>query len=127
MVLMKRKMGIALIQKAPSAMWIKWRCYFKIQSQALKSFAAGYDASGFKATVDSFSNTIKSVQLLSGYNSTVNKEEDRGRRLFEDLDRVIKSFGREYGPRAEKHPSIIFSKKKNGWTEKRSFSSLGTK
>ena len=27
----------------------------------------------------------------------MNKEEDRGRRLFEDLDRVIKSFGREYG------------------------------
>ena len=70
---------------------------FQNSISGIESFAAGYDASGFKATVDSFSNTIKSVQLLSGYNSTVNKEEDCGRRLFEDLDRVIKTFGREFG------------------------------
>ena len=32
----------------------------------IESFASGYDSSGFKATVDSFSTTIRSVQLLSG-------------------------------------------------------------
>jgi len=62
----------------------------------IESFAAGYDSGGFKATVDSFSNTIKSVQLLSGYSVSVNKEEDCGRRLYEDLDRIIKTFGREF-------------------------------
>ena len=62
----------------------------------IESFASGYDSSGFKATVDSFANTIKSVQFLSGYNSSTHKEEEVGRRLYEDLDKVIKTFGREY-------------------------------
>jgi len=62
----------------------------------IESFASGYDSSGFKATVDSFSNTIKSVQLLSGYNATTHKEEEVGRRLYEDLDRIITSFGKGY-------------------------------
>ena len=67
-----------------------------VASSQIESFANGYDSSGFKATVDSFSNTIKSVQLLSGYNSTTHKEEEVGRRLYEDLDRIITSFGKGY-------------------------------
>ena len=62
----------------------------------IESFASGYDSSGFKATVDSFSTTIRSVQLLSGYNATTHKEEEVGRRLYEDLDRIITSFGKGY-------------------------------
>ena len=62
----------------------------------IESFASGYDSSGFKATVDSFSNTIRSVQLLSGYNATTHKEEEVGRRLYEDLERIITSFGKGY-------------------------------
>ena len=65
-------------------------------SSYIESFASGYDSSGFKATVDSFANTIRSVQFLSGYNSSTHKEEEIGRRLYEDLDKVIKTFGREY-------------------------------
>ena len=43
------------------------RCDIIMQTaiDGIESFAAGYDSGGFKATVDSFSNTIKSVQLLS--------------------------------------------------------------
>ena len=46
--------------------------------------------------MDSFSNTIKSVQLLSGYSANTHKEEEVGRRLYDDLDTVIKIFGKEY-------------------------------
>jgi hypothetical protein len=48
--------------------------------EMIKKFASGYDSSGFKTTVDSFSNTIKSVQLLSGYSATTHKEEEVIRR-----------------------------------------------
>ena len=64
--------------------------------ELIKKFASGYDSTGFKTTVDSFSNTIKSVQLLSGYSSSSHKEEEVGRRLYDDLDTVIKIFGKEY-------------------------------
>jgi len=64
--------------------------------ELIKKFASGYDSTGFKTTVDSFSNTIKSVHLLSGYSSSTHKEEEVGRRLYDDLDTVIKIFGKEY-------------------------------
>lgn len=64
--------------------------------EMIKKFASGYDSTGFKTTVDSFSNTIKSVQLLSGYSASTHKEEEVGRRLYDDLDTVIKIFGKEY-------------------------------
>ncbi len=64
--------------------------------EMIKKFASGYDSSGFKTTVDSFSNTIKSVQLLSGYSATTHKEEEVGRRLYEDLDTVVKIIGKEF-------------------------------
>lgn len=64
--------------------------------EMIKKFASGYDSTGFKTTVDSFSNTIKSVQLLSGYSANTHKEEEVGRRLYDDLDTVIKIFGKEY-------------------------------
>ena len=46
--------------------------------------------------MDSFSNTIKLVQLLSGYSANTHKEEEVGRRLYDDLDTVMKIFGKEY-------------------------------
>ena len=58
--------------------------------EMIKKFASGYYSTGFKITVDSFSNTIKSVQLLSGYSANTHKEEEVGRRLYDDLYTVIK-------------------------------------
>ena len=77
---------------------IKERVYEKREEaiEMIKKFASGYDSTGFKTTVDSFSNTIKSVQLLSGYSASNHKEEEVGRRLYDDLDTVIKIFGKEY-------------------------------
>ena len=36
------------------------------------------------------------MQLLSGYSASTHKEEEVGRRLYDDLDTVIKIFGKEY-------------------------------
>ena len=59
---------------------IKERVYEKREEaiEMIKKFASGYDSTGFKTTVDSFSNTIKSVQLLSGYSASNHKEEEVG-------------------------------------------------
>jgi len=64
--------------------------------EMIKKFASGYDSAGFKITVDSFSTTIKSLQLLSGYSNNTHKEEEIGRRLYDDLDTVVKTIGKEY-------------------------------
>jgi hypothetical protein len=45
----------------------------------IKKFASGYDSTGFKTTVDSFSNTINSVQLFSGYSANTHEEEEVAR------------------------------------------------
>ena len=62
----------------------------------IKKFARGYDSTGFKTTVDSFSNTIKSVKLLYIEQIMLIKKKKLvgDYKIVDDLDTVI--FGKEY-------------------------------